>query len=53
MLAVGKSGKIAMGLVLVATGILVLTGLDKVFEGYLVEVSPDWLTNLTREFSQC
>jgi len=47
MLAAGKSGKIAMGLVLVATGILVLTGLDKVFEGYLVEVSPDWLTNLT------
>jgi len=46
-LAAGNSGKIAMGLILIATGALALTGWDKMVEGYLVEVSPDWLTNLT------
>ena len=46
-LAAGKSGKIAMGLILIATGALALTRWDKMVEGYLVEVSPDWLTNLT------
>ena len=47
MLATGKRGKIAMGLILIATGLMVLTGMDKTFEGFLVDLSPAWLTNLT------
>jgi len=48
--AAGKSGKIAMGVILVATGFLVLTGLDKVLEARLVDLSPAWLTELTTRY---
>jgi cytochrome c biogenesis protein CcdA len=48
--AAGKSGKIAMGVILLATGVLVLTGLDKVLEAKLVELSPAWLTELTTRY---
>jgi cytochrome c-type biogenesis protein len=50
MLAAGRSGKIAMGVLLVATGFLVLTGLDKALETILVDWSPAWLTELTTRF---
>jgi cytochrome c-type biogenesis protein len=40
-------GKLALGAVLVVVGLLVLTGLDKQIEAYLVAVSPAWLTALT------
>lgn len=50
MLSAGKSGKIAMGIVLIATGAMVLTGLDKAFEELLVDASPVWLTNFTTRF---
>jgi len=48
--AAGKSGKIAMGVILVAVGILVISGLDKRLETVLVDLSPDWLTGLTTRF---
>lgn len=47
MLATGKTGKIALGLVLIAAGFLVITGMDKTFEAFLVDASPKWLTNFT------
>jgi cytochrome c biogenesis protein CcdA len=47
LLAAGSTGKAAMGVLLVAVGILILTGLDKRLETLLVDVSPDWLTALT------
>jgi hypothetical protein len=50
MLAAGRSGKIAMGVLLVATGFLVITGLDKALETILVDWSPAWLTELTTRF---
>lgn len=50
MLAVGSSGKAAMGALLFATGVLILTGLDKRVETILVEASPAWLTSLTTRF---
>jgi cytochrome c-type biogenesis protein len=50
MMALGKGGKFAMGSVLIATGLLVITGLDKYLETILVEASPDWLTKLTTRF---
>jgi cytochrome c biogenesis protein CcdA len=50
MLAAGSGGKTAMGAILVATGIMILTGLDKRLEAVLVEASPAWLTELTTRF---
>jgi cytochrome c-type biogenesis protein len=46
----GKAGKTALGIILVAVGLLVATGLDKRLEAILVEASPDWLTQLTTQF---
>jgi cytochrome c biogenesis protein CcdA len=46
----GTAGKTALGLILVAVGLLVATGLDKRLEAILVEASPDWLTQLTTRF---
>jgi len=46
----GKAGKTALGLILVAVGLLVATGFDKRLEAILVEASPDWLTQLTTRF---
>ncbi len=47
LMSTGKGAKIALGLILVAMGVLILSGLDKALETYLVQVSPDWLTQLT------
>ena len=48
--AAGNAGKIAMGVVLITTGFLVITGLDKALETVLVNASPGWLTELTTRF---
>jgi cytochrome c biogenesis protein CcdA len=50
LMAAGQRGKLAMGALLVATGILILTGADKAIETALVEVSPAWLNELTTRF---
>ncbi len=50
MLATGQSLKTVLGLLLVTAGMLVLSGLDKVLEATLVELSPQWLTALTTRF---
>ena len=50
MIEGGKAGKTALGVILVAVGLLVATGLDKRLEAILVEASPDWLTLLTTQF---
>jgi cytochrome c biogenesis protein CcdA len=50
MMAAGKGMKGALGAVLVAAGLLILTGLDKRLEALLVEASPEWLTALTTQF---
>ena len=50
LLAAGSGGKAFMGIVLVAIGILVLTGLDKSIETALVAASPQWLTEITTRF---
>lgn len=47
LLATGQTGKLVLGLVLVAIGLLILSGLDKALETWLVELSPRWLTALT------
>jgi cytochrome c-type biogenesis protein len=50
MLAAGSGGKALMGAILVATGVLILSGWDKRLETFLVEASPAWLTELTTRF---
>lgn len=50
LLAAGRTGKMALGAVLVFAGALIVTGLDKTFEAALVEASPAWLTALTTRF---
>ncbi|MDH7798605.1 MULTISPECIES: cytochrome c biogenesis CcdA family protein [unclassified Beijerinckia] len=42
--------KIVFGLVLIVAGLAVLTGIDKRIETFLVNVSPQWLTDLTTRF---
>jgi cytochrome c-type biogenesis protein len=46
----GQGVKAALGVFFAATGMLVLTGLDKAIETILVEASPHWLTDLTTRF---
>ena len=46
----GKGGKMLLGALLVAVGLLVATGADKKLEAFLVEASPQWLTNLTTRY---
>lgn len=50
MMGVGKGLKLALGLILVATGALILSGYDRALETSLVDASPDWLTALTTRF---
>lgn len=45
-----SKSKIIMGICLIVISLMVLTGLDKVVEGFLVEISPEWLTDLTTRF---
>ena len=47
MMGLGKGLKAALGLILVATGLMIASGYDKSAESALVDVSPDWLTSLT------
>jgi cytochrome c-type biogenesis protein len=50
MLSLGGGMKSLLGLLLVVTGFLVLSGYDKQVEAFLVETSPDWLKELTTRF---
>jgi cytochrome c-type biogenesis protein len=50
MLSLGGGMKSLLGLLLLVSGILVLSGYDKQAEAFLVEKSPDWLTELTTQF---
>jgi len=50
LLSAGQVPKVGLGIVFVAIGALVLTGLDKSIEAPLVAASPQWLTDLTTRF---
>lgn len=49
-IAVAASARRALGIALAIVGALIVLGLDKSFETWLVERSPDWLTQLTTRF---
>ncbi|MBV9968930.1 MAG: cytochrome c biogenesis protein CcdA, partial [Xanthobacteraceae bacterium] len=48
--AAGHGLKAGFGAILIAVGLLTLTGLDKRVETALVDASPQWLTELTTRF---
>jgi len=50
MMHAGKGLKQAMGAMLVALGVLMLSGYDKAVETQLVQASPAWLTSITTRF---
>ena len=50
LLFAGSGMKSALGLLLLVIGVLVISGADKALETFLVDVSPEWLTNLTTRF---
>jgi cytochrome c-type biogenesis protein len=50
MAAAGKGGKTVLGVLMLAVGVAILTGWDKQFEAWVVNVSPDWLTMLTTRY---
>ncbi len=43
LLAGGQRGKRILGAILLIVGLVILTGLDRIVEGVLVRLSPDWL----------
>lgn len=45
--ATGKTGKALLGALLLMLGVLILTGLDKAFEAWVLTHAPEWLTRLT------
>ncbi|TFZ59759.1 cytochrome c biogenesis protein CcdA [Methylorubrum sp. Q1] len=47
MMSAGKGLKAALGLILVVSGTVILSGYDKAIETALVNASPSWLTDLT------
>jgi cytochrome c-type biogenesis protein len=50
LMETGKAGKALLGVLLVAIGLFVATGLDRRLETILVDASPAWLTELTTKF---
>ncbi len=50
LMEAGKGGKMLLGALLLAVGLLIATGTDKRLETFLVDISPQWLTNLTTRY---
>jgi cytochrome c-type biogenesis protein len=50
LLRVGKYGKQVFGLVMLALGVVIATGVDKSLEGWILDRTPDWLTAVTTKF---
>jgi cytochrome c biogenesis protein CcdA len=47
MLAAGKIGKQTLGGVMLLLGFLILSGVDKLFEAWVLQAAPEWLVRLT------
>jgi cytochrome c-type biogenesis protein len=50
LLVMGQRGKIALGTIAGVAGLLIIADLDRPFETFLVNASPEWLTQLTTRF---
>ena len=47
LLVTGKLGKQILGALLLLLGLFIVTGIDKVFEAWILTNAPEWLSNLT------
>lgn len=47
LMTAGGNGKRILGGLIVTVGVLILTGGDRLFEGWVISISPQWLTDLT------
>lgn len=50
LMRAGKTGKMILGAVMIALAAMILSGVDKPVESWLVDHSPAWLTKLTTRF---
>jgi cytochrome c-type biogenesis protein len=50
LLRAGQGGRMVLGVLFVLLGLMILSGFDKRLESRLVDLSPDWLVNLTTRF---
>lgn len=50
LMQAGKTGKVILGAIMVVIAVMILTGIDKPMEAWLVDHSPAWLTRLTTSF---
>jgi cytochrome c-type biogenesis protein len=50
LMAAGRRGKWVLGAVLVVMGLAILSGVDKGFEAWVLDHSPQWLTDLTTRY---
>jgi hypothetical protein len=50
LMLAGKTGKILLGVIIMAIAGLILAGADKTIEAWLVSHSPAWLTALTTRY---
>ena len=50
LMRAGQAGKMALGGAMVAVAAMILLGMDKPVESWLVDRSPAWLTQLTTRF---
>ena len=50
LLSGGKRAKAALGLLMIALGLMIVTGADRTLETALLDHSPQWLTDLTTRF---
>jgi cytochrome c-type biogenesis protein len=50
LLVASKRAKTALGLLMVAFGLMIVTGADRAVETALLDRSPQWLTDLTTRF---
>ena len=50
MMSTGSGGKRVLGGLLIAVGLFIVTGFDRIAEGLIVSASPEWLIDLTTKF---
>lgn len=50
LMQAGKTGKLILGAIMISIAAMILSGLDKPVESWLVDRSPAWLTKLTTRF---
>ncbi len=50
LMQAGKAGKTILGGTMIALSVMILAGWDKPLEAWLVDVTPNWLTQLTTRF---